>query len=99
MGAGVGRKIKEMTVASKVKFLVVRALTDSFRRAGYEFNRVARKIAKSELSDEQIEQLNKEPLLAVIETEESAPDAEQDSSADGPADKKAAPKAPKAPAK
>ena len=80
-------------MANKIKVVTVRALVDGFRRAGYAFNRAARHIAVSELSKEQIKQLNEEPNLAVIEQEVDAADvagAQETAARDG-ADEKSTP--------
>lgn len=48
-----------------VKGLHVRSFTDSFRRAGFEFNRAGKALRLDSLSDEQIEAIGNEPLLSV----------------------------------
>lgn len=56
-------------VKTKVKALHVRAFSDRFRRAGITFGKEEQVIKLSHLTDEQIDQIKKEPLLAVSEVE------------------------------
>ena len=51
------------------KLLSITSSREGFRRAGYLFGKEATTIALSDLSKEQVRQLNDEPLLTVTETE------------------------------